>query len=149
MDAILKLPNISAVDDTKGVRKVYDRLETHIRSLQALGIDSKQFGPLLVPVLLDRLPAELSLIISRQYDSTKGDVWELNDVLSSLKKEIEARERSGYVSGNSKDNKAHRIDVREKGKFMGHALLSSEEGRSVRLSDHQSLCVFCNKSHKS
>ena len=149
MDAILKLPNISAADDTKGVRKVYDRLETHIRSLQALGIDSKQFGPLLVPVLLDRLPAELSLIISRQYDSTKGDVWELNDVLSSLKKEIEARERSGYVSANSKDNKAHRIDVRERGKFTGHALLSSEEGRSVRLSDHQSLCVFCNKSHKS
>ena len=107
MDAILKLPNISAADDTKGVRKVYDRLETHIRSLQALGIDSEQFGPLLVPVLLDRLPAELSLIISRQYDATKGDVWELNDVLSSLKKEIEARERSGYVSGNSKDNKAH------------------------------------------
>ena len=99
MEAILKLPDMSGADNT------YDKLETHIRSLQSLGINSKQFGPMLVPVLMDRLPPDLALIISREYDSKREDVWELDSLLGALKKEIEARERSGYVSVNSRVSK--------------------------------------------
>ena len=43
----MKLPQLTDKDDIKKLRKTYDRVETHIISLQSLGVDSKDYGPLL------------------------------------------------------------------------------------------------------
>ena len=65
MDALLKLPIVSSVHETKKLRDLYDKIEINIRSLKALGIDSESFGNLLVPVVMEKIPSELRLIISR------------------------------------------------------------------------------------
>ena len=59
MDNLLKLPVVSSVNDVKGIRQLYDKTEIHIRDLQALGAEAQQYGSLLVPVLLNKVPQEL------------------------------------------------------------------------------------------
>ena len=51
----------------RGIRAVLDNLEIQVRGLQALGIDSAQYGALLIPILMEKLPEELRLIVSRQH----------------------------------------------------------------------------------
>lgn len=68
MDQLVKLPEVSSINDVKGIRQLYEKTEIHIRGLQALGIEALQYGSLLVPVLLSKVRQELRLIISRKFD---------------------------------------------------------------------------------
>ena len=92
MDALIKLPQVTSMRNTKGLRKIYDEIETNLRSLKSLGVKAESFGCLLVPILISKLPSSLNLQISRRFDSNK-DVWDVDCIIEELKKELEARER--------------------------------------------------------
>ena len=62
MTKLSLLDTISSIFDLKNLRKVYDEVETQIRSLENLGLDPKNYGSLLVPVLMFKLPDELKLL---------------------------------------------------------------------------------------
>ena len=89
MDSALNLEPVVNAADIKGVRQLYDEMEIHIRSLQSLGVSSESYGTLLVPVILNKTPEELRLLISRKFDKDK---WEVSEVLVAFKEELEARE---------------------------------------------------------
>ena len=91
MESLIKLKPVNAISDVRGIRAVLDRVEIQVRGLQSLGIDSAQYGALLIPIFMEKLPDELKLIVSRKH---KED-WELNSVSEAVKSEVEARERSG------------------------------------------------------
>ena len=76
------------------LRDLYNKVETQIRSLEYLGIDSTKYGPLLIPVLSSKIPDELNLIISRQF--TSNDCWDIVPVLNALKTELVAREKTSF-----------------------------------------------------
>lgn len=42
MDNLLKLPVVGSVNDVKGIRQLYEKIEIHIRGLQALGVEAQQ-----------------------------------------------------------------------------------------------------------
>ena len=67
MEALLKLQSVNAMSNVKGIRAVLDNLEIQVRGLQALGIDSAQYGALLIPIFMEKLPEELRLIVSREH----------------------------------------------------------------------------------
>jgi len=69
MAYLLKLPVVSSVNDVKGIRQLYDKTEIHVRGLQALGVEVQQYGSPLVPVLLSKVPQDLRLMISREFDT--------------------------------------------------------------------------------
>ena len=78
--------------NVKGLRQLYDVVESNVRSLEALGVAADSYGCLLASVLMKRLPNELQLIIGRKV----GDAdWKLEVILQELVQEIEARERTG------------------------------------------------------
>ena len=56
MNELLKSKKITSDKDLTGLRKFFDNIESHLRSLQSLGIESKNYGSLLAPIILDRLP---------------------------------------------------------------------------------------------
>lgn len=97
MDALLSLERVTNVDEIKKVRKLYDTIETHLRSLQNLGVSSGSYGNLLVPIIMSRIPEELTLLLSRKIDKSN---WNVNEVLSQLKSELEARERCSLLNAN-------------------------------------------------
>ena len=81
---------------------LYDKIGINIRSLKALGIESESFGNLLVPVVMEKIPSELRLIISRKFGSK--ETWDLDVLLNALKSELEARERCNAVKTISPTN---------------------------------------------
>ena len=89
MGELLKLQPITKEDDVSSLRLFYDEIEAHVRSLLSLGVDSKNYGALLSPIIMERLPNELRLIISR---NLKGEGWDLTRLLEILREELKARE---------------------------------------------------------
>ena len=75
MEKLLKLSSLSNARDTTQLRNVYDTLEANIRSLKTLGNKSEQYGSLLVPVMLNKLPQELRLVTSRKFE---WDLWDFD-----------------------------------------------------------------------
>ena len=71
-----------------------DKLQAHVRSLEALGITGEQYGVLLCPVIISRLPPDLRLEWTRESENHEGDLeW----LLEFLQNEISRRERSQSV----------------------------------------------------
>ena len=50
-------------------------------------IEAKNFGPLLIPVVLSKIPDEIKLIISRKFGK---DVWNAEMILEILETELQA-----------------------------------------------------------
>ena len=98
MDSMLKIPRVvSALHGIKQVRMVHDKIEINVHSLQALGIKSEMYGSLLIPVIMDKIPDEFRLIVSRKM---KSDTWDINELMAAFIEEVEAREKSKFVGGN-------------------------------------------------
>ena len=57
----------------RDLRQLYDNTESHVRSLNSLGIEAASYGALLSPVLLAKLPPELRLIVSRKVSASNQD----------------------------------------------------------------------------
>ena len=106
MDDLTNLTQVSDNQDTKKLRSLYDKIEGNLRSLKGLGIQPDQYGSLLVPILIGKIPDQLTLHISRKFDSTV-DVWKVDDVMMEFKRELEARERC-LTSHNTKPKKAEK-----------------------------------------
>ena len=50
----------------KDLHSLYDNITVNIRALISYNIDLQQFGPMLIPVILDKLPADIKLEVSRK-----------------------------------------------------------------------------------
>ena len=59
--------------------------------MKTLSVEPDTYGSLLVPLINEKLPNDLKLLIARQFDS---DVWSLSKMLEHLKKETEVKERA-------------------------------------------------------
>ena len=71
--------------------KMYYDLQAHMRSLEALNITGQQYGVVLTPLVLSRLPPDLRLEWAREGELHESD---LGYLLDFLQRELERRERS-------------------------------------------------------
>ncbi|XP_011408081.1 PREDICTED: uncharacterized protein LOC105315219 [Amphimedon queenslandica] len=127
MDALLSVEAVTSQYNVKGLRRLYDQLETHIRGLKALGVDSESYGSLLSSVLVKKLPTEMQLLISRQLSS---DDWTLVSLMETLVKEIEARERT--AAANQPHGKTHREQPTSAALYTGDRVIT---------------CCYCQHNH--
>lgn len=128
MDALLSVEAVTSQYNVKGLlRRLYDQLETHIRGLKALGVDSESYGSLLSSVLVKKLPAEMQLLISRQLSS---DDWTLVSLMETLVKEIEARERT--AAANQSHGKTNREQPTSAALYTGDRVIT---------------CCYCQHNH--
>ena len=86
----------------KDLRKLYDTVESHVRSLNSLGISYHHFGPLLIPIILERLPNTIKLQISRKLGKENCNIEQF---LLVIHEEISARENFEYLKQNDSDKK--------------------------------------------
>ena len=71
--------------------KLQDELLAHVRSLEALGVTGDQYGVILTPLILSRLPQDVRLEWAREDEGRESD---LDWLLTFLASEINRRERS-------------------------------------------------------
>ena len=87
---------IPEATDTKKLSQAYDRLMANVRSLEAQGVTANQFGVVLTPVIVSKLPEEIRLEWSRNSEKKETD---LPFLLSFLGLEIQRRERCQIFGG--------------------------------------------------
>ena len=81
MEELLKLPECTG-DKVSALRGVHDTMNVHIRGLSSLGINPEQYGSLLVPTVMSKLPNDLQLRIAWE---NRGEVWEMNKLMETIK----------------------------------------------------------------
>ena len=97
MESLVKIAAVASDSNLKRLRELYGQVEAHIRALQAIGVENESYGKLLIPLLMEKLPANLRLIISRSIDKEE---WDLDVLLRAFDSEIEARERCELIGNN-------------------------------------------------
>ena len=90
MDALLQTEAAVSSHNAKTLRKLVDHVNTHLHSLQSLGVTQDSYSSLLCPVLVSKLPPDLQLIVSRKASETD---WELTSLMQAIEEEVSARER--------------------------------------------------------
>ena len=83
MEALL---NVSSHQDTRGLRKLHDSVEAHIRGLEALRVPSQTYGGFLTSSTSCPL-----IIVTREMTEL---TWDLQQLMKIFGQEIEARERA-------------------------------------------------------
>ena len=104
MNKLLKLEKIysNGTRAAKELRCLHDKIESHVRSLLSCGINSDHYGPMLIPILLEKLHNDIRLEISRKLGK---DNWKINEFMKIFKDETTARESCEYVKNNDRDEK--------------------------------------------
>lgn len=132
MDALLHLTAVTSHHDVKGLWQLYDTIEADIRGLKALEVEVESYGSVMVSILMNKLPHEIRLIVSR---SLKLEKWDFNDVMHIMEQEVDARERSfmstQQIQQPRKQPPLHRT-----------ATALTTETATIK-------CAFCDQDHQS
>ena len=134
MEILMNVEAVHSSRDLKALRRFHDFVESHMRSLSELGIDSATYGGWLSSVLLNKLPADLQLMISRKLT---GANLELTPFLKLVEEKIEARERV-----NPKPAPAPQRKPSDLHPPTATTLVSSAAPTTVS-------CCFCRQQHPS
>ena len=89
IDKLLKLGLTNR--DSGDLKSMQDALLLHVRSLERLGIGGDNYGVILTPLILSRLPDAFRMEWARDSAGKESD---LNHLLTCLKTEIERQDRS-------------------------------------------------------
>ncbi|CAB4024264.1 PREDICTED: uncharacterized protein LOC107331856, partial [Paramuricea clavata] len=72
------------------LRRLYDQIEAHVRGLKSLDVPDTEYGALLLPILIGKIPDEICILLDRKMT---GESWNLNTLLENFREELENRER--------------------------------------------------------
>jgi len=139
MDELLKLPSCN--EKLSQLKYVYDKINVHVRGLNALGVDSDKYGSLLIPIIMSRIPREISVQVAR---IVAKEVWNIEDVLEVLRAEVEAREMSESIRVKSENQQASST-----AKKTYQPSASALFVKAKQTSQYIPTCVFCNEEHYS
>ena len=98
MDTLLSLEAVKSANSVGPLRLLYNKIMMNIRALKSFDISSNQFGPMLTPVILQKLPSSIKLEIGRQL---KGE-WNVDNVLELLHAEIQTQETCNSLNVDDK-----------------------------------------------
>ena len=77
MNNLIKLDKVNGAN-VKELRDLYDKVESNVRALKTIGTHQEQVGPLLIPIILEKLPNVIRLQISRKLGKEN---WSIDDFL--------------------------------------------------------------------
>ena len=92
MNVLLKLPKLNN-ESASRLLSFYNTIESHIRSLLTMGLSPSHYGPLLIPVILERLQDAIKLLITRKLGKNN---WKILELVECIKEEVDARENCKF-----------------------------------------------------
>lgn len=123
------------VSNRKGLWKLYDEIQVHVRSLASLGVKGDNYGLVLAPIILHQLPSDIRLEWARRCEGKEGDITALLDLLYA---EIQYRESSKYdVNSKIENQKGTNINKPSAAALVSHKGSEKPKPR----------CVFCKADH--
>ena len=128
----MSLEAVTSPHNLKSLQQLYDQNESHTRSLKSLGMESSSYGGLLASVVLNKLPQEFQLFVSRKVGDSE---WELEQMMKIIEEEIQACERMVAVT-----NTLTRKPNRDPPTVASLLTKSNNSGPS---------CSYCQQAHSS
>ena len=105
IDKLLNLTPVISSKEIKSVRGLHDEIEINVRSLKNLDIASSHYGPILISIVMSKLPDDIKLIVSRTMASVStkesDKEWKIDKLIRILKQEIESQEMCYFVTNSS------------------------------------------------
>ena len=132
MNKLLQVEKVSSSKNCRELRQLYDQIESHVRSLKTVGINSEHYGPLLIPIILERMPSDIKLEISKKLGTEN---WQIEAFMGILKDEITSRESCDFLQNQSRETR----NGRENRHITTEALYT---GNTKSLA-----CAFCKHNH--
>ena len=80
----------------RNLREFVDKVESHVRGLRALDVPSLSYGTLLSSIVMNKLPQDVRLVISRQEEDNKDR--DFDKLLERVGEEVKTRERAGSMT---------------------------------------------------
>ena len=136
MEEIFRLPACIG-DRAQPLRRLYDKMMVHIRGLKSLGIETTQYGSVLIPVLMSKLPDGVRLRVARE---NREETWEINHLMSTILIEVEARETSEGARILSQKSVVHP---------KTHVGGFNPTANSLVTNNYTVKCVYCGEAHYS
>ena len=96
IDKLLSIPTVNSTNNIENLREVYNKVEIYARNLQSLNVDKDQYGPVLISIIMSKIPQEIKLQISRAMPT--NDKWCVDELLREARQEIESREICSYMT---------------------------------------------------
>ena len=121
MEMLLNIAVITSDQNARGLRRLYDDIESHVRSLKALGVNPDSYSAMLSSVLLNNQQPELRLIISQQ---VCGPELDLDTLMNKVEEELTARERT---ASSAPTTFPRRGQDKDKSRSTATALLSGSQ----------------------
>ena len=90
MDELLRIQGYVG-DCPSLLHSIFHKIIVQVRGLESLGIQSAQYGSLLIPVIMSKFPNEICLRVAHE---TNKDVWDIDELLQIIRQEVETRETS-------------------------------------------------------
>ena len=87
--------------NVKELRNLFDHAEGNVRALNTIGINSDHFGPLLIPIVLEKLPNAICLQISHKLGKNN---WNTEEFLVAINAEITAQENYKFLKHNENND---------------------------------------------
>ncbi|GFY11763.1 uncharacterized protein TNCV_1529551 [Trichonephila clavipes] len=97
LNNLLNLTIVRNPTDSVGLRNLFDRAETQIRSPESFGVKGGSYSNLLTPIMLKQLPSELVLDFNH---SQRDEGFDLSTLLRFLHFEISSRERASEINNH-------------------------------------------------
>ena len=105
VEKLMNIEPVTSAKDIKKVRNIYDTIEVHVRNLTSLDIDTRHYGPVLISVIMAKVPEEIRRHLSRAMPTS--DQWDVDELLQRLKIEIDSREICSNMSTNNSNQSSH------------------------------------------
>ena len=153
MDKLLSLPAVKSNSNTKKLRDLHDEIEVNVRCLKNLDVASSTYGPMLINIVMNKLPNDVKLIVSRSMAAASLEVtedkWKIDELLKHLKQEIDSREMCYLVAGFSPSgSNPNSPDSKRRG-GKGNEYTSSSLVNPTDEPPPASKCVYCSQKHAS
>ena len=140
MDVLLSLPDVESCSHIRLLRKILDVIETTSRNLRPHNIDSNHYGPILISVIMKKLPEEFRLELSRQMPVGK---WDLAKLLEVFSKELASRERCQSIKSSETSSQ----NIGSQGLNSGSILHVASENHNRN--PPKITCTYCRKNRPS
>ncbi|KAL5500600.1 hypothetical protein EMCRGX_G012191 [Ephydatia muelleri] len=131
MEALLELETVTSIHDIQPLRTLCDKIESHVRSLNSLGVPSSSYGSLLSSIVMNKMPQEIRLVVSRKLVDCE---WGFDEFIKIVEEEVDARERASLVASSTMA-----APRKSKDRPTATSLLSSES----------TCCTYCGRAHPS
>ena len=138
MDVLISLEAVTSAKDITSLRKLFDKIEIHARNLNIFDVNAEHYGPILISIIMNKLPDEIRLDISRNMPTGK---WKLIDLLAVFSAELSSREKC--VSMSSKERTGVQDSSEKQSEFSATAL------HVGRKNEYKVTCSYCKSNHPS